>query len=119
MITASLILNILVLIPVCFALIMNFEKMQQTAGVFTPARGILLAIYLTILMASTFLLFYTDVKLAFALFGLQIIYKFISPFTVKSIKNPIVISNLLIAIFHLITVYTMLNGNMLQFDVTH
>jgi len=116
MITASLILNILVLIPVCFALIMNFEKMQQTAGVFTPARGILLAIYLTILMASTFLLFYTDVKLAFALFGLQIIYKFISPFTVKSIKNPIVISNLLIAIFHLITVYTMLNGNMLQFN---
>lgn len=40
MITASLILNILVLIPVCFALIMNFEKMKQTAGVFTPARGI-------------------------------------------------------------------------------
>ena len=116
MITASLILNILVLIPVCFALIMNFEKMQQTAGAFTPARGILLAIYLTILIASIFLLFYTDVKLALALFSVQIIYKFISPFTVKSIKNPIVISNLLIALFHLITVYTIVKLNVLHFE---
>ena len=116
MIIASLILNILVLILVCFALITNFEKMQQAAGAFSPARGILLAIFLTLLIASIFLLFYTDVKLALALFSMQIIYKFISPFTVKSIKNPIIISNLFIAVFHLITVYAIVKSNALHFE---
>ena len=57
MITASLILNILVLIPVCFALIMDFEKMQKVAGIFTPARGVLLAMYLTILTGLLFCFF--------------------------------------------------------------
>jgi hypothetical protein len=69
MITASLVLNIMVLIPVCFALIMNVEEMQKVAGIFTPARGILLAIYLTILTGSILLLFFTDTKHAFALFS--------------------------------------------------
>jgi hypothetical protein len=116
MITASLILNIIVLIPVCFTLIMNFEEMQKTAGIFTPARGILLAIYLTILLASAFLLFFMDTKLAFALFVMQIVYKLISPVTVKTIKNPIVICNLLIAVFHLVTIYTMLKADAIHFD---
>jgi hypothetical protein len=116
MITASLILNIIVLIPVCFTLIMNFEEMQKTAGIFTPARGILLAIYLTILLASAFLLFFMDTKLAFALFVMQIVYKLISPVTVKTFKNPIVICNLLIAVFHLVTIYTMLKAETIQFD---
>ena len=108
MITASLILNIIVLIPVCFSLITDLNGMQKVAGIFTPGRGILLAIYLTILAASIFLLFSMDTKLAFGLFMMQIVYKILSPFTVKSIKNPIVISNLLIAAFHLVTVYTIL-----------
>ena len=116
MITASLILNIIVLIPVCFTLIMNFDEMQKTAGIFTPARGVLLAIYLTILLASAFLLFFMDLKLAFALFLMQIVYKLISPFTVKTIKNPIVICNILIAGFHLVTIYTMLKADTIQFD---
>ena len=108
MINASLILNIIVLIPVCIAFIGNFEKMQKTAGIFTPARGILLAMYLTILLISSLLLFYNQPTIALTLFLMQIIYKFISPFTVKSVKNPIVISNLFIALFHLITVFTMI-----------
>lgn len=116
MITASIILNIIVLIPVCFTLIMNFDEMQKTAGIFTPARGVLLAIYLTILLVSAFLLFFMDLKLVFALFLMQIVYKLISPFTVKTIKNPIVICNFLIAGFHLVTIYTMLKANTIQFD---
>ncbi len=117
MITASLILNILVLIPVCFALIMNFDKMQKVAGIFTPARGVLLAMYLTILTASILLLFFMDFKLSFALFIIQIMYKVLTPFTVKTIKNPIVISNLLIAAFHLVTIYTMIKGETLHFNI--
>ena len=116
MVTTSLILNILVLIPVCLTLLFNVEKMQDVAGVFTPARGILLAIYVSILLASSFLLFFMDVKLAFALFSIQIVYKVLSPFTVKSIKNPIVISNLVIAAFHLVTVITMMKSGLLHFD---
>ena len=85
--------------------------MTNAAGIFTPARGILLAIYLTILIASTTLLYFTDLKLAFGLFIMQIMYKVLSPFTVKTIKNPIVISNLLIAAFHLITIYSMINAD--------
>jgi hypothetical protein len=116
MITASLILNILVLIPVCFALIMDFEKMQKVAGIFTPARGVLLAMYLTILTGSIFLLFFMDMKLAFALFFIQIVYKVLTPFTVKTINNPIVITNLFVALFHLVTIYTMIKTDTLHFD---
>jgi hypothetical protein len=111
MVTASLLLNIFVLIPVCITLLWNNKHLTNAAGIFTPARGILLAIYLTILIASTTLLYFTDLKLAFGLFIMQIMYKVLSPFTVKTIKNPIVISNLLIAAFHLITIYSMINAD--------
>lgn len=60
MITASLLLNLSVLIPVCLGLIMDAERMKFTAGVFTPARGILLAMYLTIAIASLLLLFLNE-----------------------------------------------------------
>jgi hypothetical protein len=85
-------------------------------GEFTPARGILLSMYLTILLASILLLFFLDTRLAFALFFMQIVYKLLSPFTVKTFKNPVVISNIFIAIFHLVTIYTMIESKALQFD---
>jgi hypothetical protein len=116
MVIASLILNIVVLIPVCFFMLSNNERMTQTMGIFTPARGILLAMYLTILVGSALLLFFFDEKLAFGLFLMQIFYKLLSPFTVKTFRNPVVISNVFIAIFHLVTVYTMLQSDMLHFD---
>jgi hypothetical protein len=109
MIIASLLINIIVLIPVCLALILDVKKIQKSAGIFTPARGILLAIYLTILMASIILLFYKDIKFTFALLLMQIVYKLLSPITVKTLKNPIVITNLLIAGFHLATIFSMLD----------
>jgi hypothetical protein len=108
MVTASLLLNSIVLIPVCIALLLNNKKMEYAAGIFTPARGIILAIYLTILLASIALLFYPDNKFALGLFIIQIVYKVLSPLTVKTIKNPIVISNLFIAAFHLATIYSMI-----------
>lgn len=116
MITASLILNIVVLIPVCFFMLTNNHRMVKTLGEFNPARGILLAIYTTILLASILLIFLPDVKLAFALFFMQIVYKLLSPFTVKTFKNPVVISNIFIAIFHLVTIYTIIETGTLQFE---
>jgi hypothetical protein len=44
------------------------------------------------------------------------VYKLLSPFTVKTFKNPVVISNIFIAFFHLATIYTMIESKMLQFD---
>lgn len=114
MITASLLLNILVLIPVCYLMLMNNIRMVKTLGEFNPARGILLAIYITILLASSLLLIYPDRKFIVALLCIQITYKFITPLTVKTIKHPFVISNILIALFHLVTIYSMIKGSELN-----
>ncbi|MEM6816588.1 MAG: hypothetical protein AAF600_19735 [Bacteroidota bacterium] len=113
MITASLILNIVVLIPVCLSLVLDLERVKKSAGIFTPARGVLLAMYMTIAIASGLLLFITDSKLVFALFFMQIVYKLLTPITVRTFKNPIVISNVFIAIFHSVTVFTMIQEGLL------
>ena len=107
MLLVSLILNILVLIPICYLMLTNNFRMVKTLGEFNPARGILLAIYATILLGSIYLLIFPDTKFAIALFIVQIGYKLLTPFTVKTIKHPFVISNILIAIVHVVTVYTL------------
>ena len=108
MLTLSLLLNILVLIPICYLMLTNNVRIVETLGEFNPARGILLAIYTTILAASIYLLIYPDTKFAIALLLVQIVYKLLTPFTVKTLKHPFVISNVLIAIVHIWTVYTFL-----------
>jgi hypothetical protein len=79
--------------------------MIKTLGEFNPARGILLAMYISILIGSIFLLIAPDKKFIIALLSIQIVYKFLTPFTVKTIKHPFVISNILIALFHVLTLY--------------
>lgn len=101
----SLALNILVLIPVCSGLLFNANWAIDSYGTETPARGILLAIYLTILIFSAVLLFKFDAKMVVALLTVQILYKLLSPITVGTLTNPVIISNLLIAAFHLISVW--------------
>lgn len=100
--------NILVLVPVCLTLLFNVKNMEEVAGPFTPARGILLAIYMAILLGSIALLFRPRIEYVTALLTLQIVYKVLTPFTVKTIRNPIVISNLIIAAIHSVTIYTLL-----------
>jgi hypothetical protein len=105
MLSLSLVLNIAVLIPICYLMITNNFRMVRTLGEFNPARGILLAMYISILMGSIFLLIFPDKKSIIALLAIQIVYKFLTPFTVKTIKHPFVISNILIALFHVLTLY--------------
>jgi hypothetical protein len=105
MLSLSLVLNIAVLIPICYLMITNNFRMVKTLGEFNPARGILLAIYISILISSIFLLIAPDKKSIIALLAIQIVYKFLTPFTVKTIKHPFVISNILIALFHVLTLY--------------
>jgi hypothetical protein len=105
MLSLSLLLNIAVLIPICYLMLTNNFRMVKTLGEFNPARGILLAMYTSILIASVYLLFAPDKKYIIALLSIQIVYKFLTPFTVKTIKHPFVISNILIALFHVLTIY--------------
>jgi len=103
MATLSLVLNIAVLIPVCFGLVTNAAWTQDAYGPASAARGILLSIYLAILIVSAGLLLRPDSAMIVALLSVQILYKFTTPFTVGTIKNPVVISNLAVATFHCVT----------------
>jgi hypothetical protein len=113
MIKTSLILNVLVLVPVCTGLIFDAEWVRYSYGIFSPARGVLLSIYLAILIASVILYFKMDAKFIASLLFIQIVYKFTTPFTVGTIMNPVVISNLFIAAFHSLTIYTIWKGGKL------
>lgn len=101
----SLLLNILVLIPVCSGILFNSFWTVDSYGVDTPARGILLSIYLAILISSIILIFKFDPKFVMALLTVQIIYKLLSPFMVGSFTNPVIISNIFIALFHIVSVW--------------
>lgn len=101
--TASLLLNIAVLIPVCFGLLTSAPWVSAAYGEATQARGILLAVYMAIAIASALLLFIGDTKMIAALLLVQVIYKVLTPWTVGTFGNPVVISNLFIAAFHAIT----------------
>ncbi len=101
----SLILNILVLIPVCSGLLLKANWTVESYGLETPARGILLSIYLAILIFSAVLLFKFDPKMVLALLSVQIVYKLLSPIMVGTITNPVIISNIFIAVFHSYSVW--------------
>jgi Na+-transporting NADH:ubiquinone oxidoreductase subunit NqrB len=103
--TLSLIVNIVVLIPVCNGLLTNAAWTQSAYGGATPARGILLAVYLAILVSSVVLLFVKDPRLTAVLLVVQIIYKLLTPFTTGNMQNPVVVSNLAIAAFHVFTLW--------------
>ena len=103
MIRLSLLLNIAVLIPVCTGLLVDASWVAHGFGVATAARGILLSVYGAILVVSTVLLFRREAMLVAPLLLVQVIYKLTTPFTVGSFANPVVISNIVIAVVHLAT----------------
>lgn len=106
MLTLSLLLNITVLIPVCFGLMTHADWTQASYGEATPARSILLSVYFSILGISALLLVYRNPVPTAALLLVQIIYKLTSLVTAGGLQNPVVISNLAIAAFHAITLWT-------------
>ncbi|MFD1765980.1 hypothetical protein ACFSAG_03885 [Sphingorhabdus buctiana] len=106
LIIASLGLNIAVLVPVCTSLLLKADWTVSAYGAETPARGILLSIYLAILLCSIGLLFKPSPAMVAALLLVQVIYKVTTPFTVGSLGNPVVITNLAIAAFHSLTLWS-------------
>jgi len=106
LITVSLALNIAVLVPVCYGLLTRAGWADAAYGPDTPARGILLSVYLAILLGSAALLLKPIPAMVAALLAVQIVYKLTTPFTVGSISNPVVLSNLGIAAVHALTLAT-------------
>lgn len=111
MIVISLVLNIAVLIPVCYGLVTDAAWARESYGVATAARGILLSVYIAIALVSLGLLVRTEPKFVAALLLVQVIYKIITPFAVGTVSNPVVVSNLLIALFHLVTLFFIYREN--------
>ena len=105
MVRLSLGLNIAVLIPVCTVLILNLTPFVDVWGPATPARGILLSMYVSILILSIGLWMQKNPMMVAPLLAMQICYKVMTPITVGSITNPVVISNLVIAIVHGVTLW--------------
>ena len=105
MIRISLVLNLLVLVPVCLGLLLDLDRMIVAFGSFSSARGILLSVYLAITLMSAWLLISFDPKYTVALLLIQVLYKITTPLTVGTFQNPVVISNLAIIIVHTCTLY--------------
>jgi hypothetical protein len=103
MIRFSLILNIAVLVPICYGIASGANWAERGYGVFSSAQGILLSIYIAICIASIALLFIDDPRYVSSLLFVQVVYKITTPFTVGTLGNPVVISNLLIAVVHSVT----------------
>lgn len=103
----ALALNIMVLLPILILTAMKSPIVDSAWGGPTQSRGILMSIYFAILAVSVILIFFPVPEFVFALLLVQVIYKVTTPFTVGSFSNPVVISNLAITAFFLVTLVSM------------
>jgi hypothetical protein len=118
-IVVSLTLNLAVLVPVLVALRTDRPWVAAAYGERTPSRDILFAIYAAILLVSGALLasWFLGFDRAFveaatiALLGVQVVYKVGTAVTVEqAFRNPVVLSNLGIAVVHGATIATLILG---------
>jgi hypothetical protein len=105
MIRISLAVNILVLIPIVFGMAIGSPIIDRAWGEFSESRGILASIYFALLVLSSILIVKTIPVFVVPLLATQVIYKITTPFTVGTMLNPVVISNLGIAALHLVTLW--------------
>lgn len=112
MIFISLGLNLAVLVPVCSGLFVNAAWAEGAYGGPTPARSILLAVYLSIAGVSLLLLFRPDPRMVAALLLVQVVYKLATPFVVGTLKNPVVVSNIAISAVHIVTLSLIWRGTL-------
>ncbi|MEL7099809.1 MAG: hypothetical protein AAGM84_13340 [Pseudomonadota bacterium] len=101
MLPAALGLNLLILLPLCFALLTRGAGMDQSFGPVTDARLILTCVYMAIAVASAGLLAAHWMGVSWAvpatlsLFAVQIIYKLLTAVLV-GLSSPVVVTNLVV-----------------------
>lgn len=124
MLVFSLTVNVLVLVPLTASLLGSTSGMLAVYGPRTPARDILLAVYLAILAASVALLALVSVEATrtqaqwagAGLLGVQVIYKALTFHLVDGGVppgmrfNPVVGSNVAIAMVHAVSLATLVFG---------
>ena len=110
LIYTSLAINVLVLVPVCLGLLSKAGWTIPAYGPDSAARAILLSVYLAILFCSAGLMAKPIPMMVAALLMVQIIYKLITPFAVGNLSNPVIVSNLAIAAFHSVTLWSIWKG---------
>lgn len=103
--TISLLLNVAVLAAVLFGMITDRAWVDEAYGARSPARAILQSIYGAIMLVSLWLLCAPDARAASSLLLVQVLYKLTTPWTVRSLRNPVVLSNLAIALVHSSTLW--------------
>ena len=113
MVVLSLMINVVVLLPVCAGLLTDASWTASAYGEGTPARAILLSIYLAIGLVSVLLLVHREPKAVAALLLVQVLYKVLTPLTVGTLANPVVVSNVVIAGFHTATLMCLWRGQAL------
>lgn len=106
----SLLINVAVLVPVCAGLLADASWATAAYGERTPARAILLSVYMAIGLCSVLLLIRREPKAVAALLVVQVLYKVTTPLTVGTLANPVVVSNLAIAAFHAATLVCLWRG---------
>jgi hypothetical protein len=113
MIVLSLLINVAVLVPVCAGLLSNASWTTLAYGEATPARAILLSVYMAIGLCSVLLLLRREPRAVAALLLVQVLYKVTTPLTVGTVNNPVVVSNLIVAAFHAATLACLWAGGAL------
>jgi len=113
MVVLSLLINVAVLVPVCAGLLTDASWTSSAYGDWTPARAILLSVYLAIGLVSVLLLVRREPKAVAALLLVQVLYKVTTPLTVGTLANPVVVSNLAVAGFHAATLMCLWQGRAL------
>ena len=106
-VTLSHLVNVVVVTIIPLLILQNAPAMTAVYGPDTPARRILACLYATIAMASGVALLAQfafgrpelSVQIALVLFPMQIAYKLATAPAV-GLRNPVVISNLAIAVLH-------------------
>ncbi len=87
----------------------TFPRLSHVFGKDTAGLRILSSLYLSIAIVSLFALIQQEyiIPIAYTLFSLQVVYKILSVFSVRNVKNPVVISNVVIAGIHCASLYTL------------
>lgn len=120
MLALSLVINVLVLVPLTSSLLGDTGRMLAVYGARSPARDILLCVYLAILVASVALLALVSIDATrdaaqwagAGLLGVQVVYKALTTQLVDGgvppgfRANPVVVSNTAIALVHVASLVT-------------
>ncbi len=109
MIRLSLTVNLLVLVPVLWGLLSGSAGMEQAFGADTPARRVLIAVYLAIALGSAALLVAPAAwrtSLVPGLLAVQVAYKVLTV-PLLGIGHPVVAANLLVVAVHSVTLLSL------------